>query len=93
MQRITFEGCECIVAAPEDIEAIERELAAVRNENAELRTLLAVRIAGPSLYHDDGELQDTSAAPFIDWRRDSVEMIQAKLWQRNAPHGGEVQGG
>jgi len=30
MQRIIFEGCECIVAAPEDIEALERELAEAR---------------------------------------------------------------
>ena len=32
MQRITFEGCTCIVAAPEDIEQLERELTAAKEE-------------------------------------------------------------
>lgn len=72
---------------------LERELAEAREENTELRILLACRIAGPSLYHDDGELQDASMAPFIDWRRDSVKTIQEKLWGRLAipERGGEVK--
>jgi predicted aldo/keto reductase-like oxidoreductase len=38
MQQIVFEGCSCVVAAPEDIEQLERELTAAlaRAEEAEI---------------------------------------------------------
>ena len=49
------------------------------------RELLAACYAGPSLYRDDGELQDTSAQPHIDFRRDSADEIQRKMRQRAAP--------
>lgn len=52
------------------------------NENALLRRLLAVRVAGPALYHDDGELQDNSVQPFIDFVHDPARTIQEKLQER-----------
>lgn len=51
-------------------------------ENAALRRMLACRVAGASLYVDDGELQDNTVLPFIDFRRDSVEEIERKLIDR-----------
>lgn len=47
-----------------------------------LRTMLAIRVAGPTLYADDGELQDNSAQPFIDFKRDSAKEIERKLMER-----------
>lgn len=47
-----------------------------------LRVLLARSYAGPALYSDDGELQDNSNHPFIDFRRDSVDTIKSKLLER-----------
>lgn len=52
-------------------------------EVAELRLALAIAHAGASLYTDDGELQDATHVPFIDWKRDSWEQIKASLLQRN----------
>jgi hypothetical protein len=47
-----------------------------------LRALLAQQVAGVRLYTDDGELQDASAQPFIDFLRDPPEQIQTKLIER-----------
>lgn len=55
------------------------ELAA---ENALLRELLAYRVAGWRLYRDDGELQDNSSYPFIDFKRDPAVLIESKLRER-----------
>lgn len=57
-----------------------------------LRRLLAVRVAGAMLYADDGELQDCSALPHIDFKRDCASCIEQKLQARGlaaleAPHG------
>lgn len=49
------------------------------DEIRELRMMLAISISGGCLYRDDGELQDNSSAPFIDWKRDTVKGIQEKL--------------
>lgn len=78
------------VLAVYEIERLERELAEAKAETVELRTLLAVRVSGSALYHDDGELQDNSVRPFIDWKRDTITTIKQKLLQRAAP-GGEVK--
>lgn len=51
-------------------------------ENRILRRLLALRVAGPALYVDDDELQDNSAQPFIDFKRDSAEEIERKIIER-----------
>lgn len=43
----------------------------------------ALAYSGPSnLYGDDGELQDNSSIPCIDWRRDSAEVIRDKITER-----------
>jgi hypothetical protein len=49
----------------------------------ELRRLLAIHATGSSLYCDDGELQDCTKYPFIDFLRDSPELIRLKIQQRN----------
>ncbi len=68
-----------------DVEAIVAALAAqpgsVPDERL-LRQLLAIRVAGPTLYADDGELQDNSVHPFIDFKRDSASEIERKLIER-----------
>lgn len=52
------------------------------DENRALRRLLAVRVAGALLYADDGELQDNTQNPHIDFRRDTPSEIQRKLQER-----------
>lgn len=47
-----------------------------------LRRLLAYRVAGVGLYADDGELQDNTVQPCIDFKRDSVDTIETKLIER-----------
>lgn len=47
-----------------------------------LRRLLAYRVAGALLYADDGELQDNSTFPYIDFKRDPVSVIEQKLIDR-----------
>lgn len=44
-----------------------------------LRRMLALRVSGAKLYADDGELSDSSEHPFIDFLRDDVDVIAAKL--------------
>jgi hypothetical protein len=71
----------------------------IADENAKLRTMLALAYAGASLYADDGELQDARAYPVIDFRRDAVGVIKQKLLERaigsclpplDPPTGGEA---
>lgn len=57
-------------------------LETLRAENARLRVLLAMAHCS-RLYTDDGELQDNSAFPSIDFKRDTPDMIVAKLRERN----------
>lgn len=56
----------------------------MRAENAKLRLMLAIGVAGAMLYTDDGELQDNTERPFIDFKRDSVDEIERKFAQRGA---------
>jgi hypothetical protein len=60
----------------------KEELATLRTENRELRIMCAIAHCGLALYHDDGELQDSREYPWIDWKRDSVSEIEAKLHER-----------
>jgi hypothetical protein len=60
----------------------ESLLATLKEQNRELRTMCAIAHCGLALYHDDGELQDTREQPWIDWKRDPVEEIQRKLYER-----------
>lgn len=66
--------------------ALRCEVEKLQTENAsevqELRKMLAVAFAGAALYGDDGELQDNTQQPFIDWKRDSLKDIKAKLQTR-----------
>jgi hypothetical protein len=48
-----------------------------------LRRMLAFAYSGSGrLYGDDGELQDASEFPWIDYVRDSVKTIKAKINER-----------
>jgi len=58
------------------------ELTVLEMENAKLRTMLAFCHAGAALYSDGGELQDNRTYPFIDYKRDSVQVIEGKMAQR-----------
>ncbi len=59
----------------------------LHRENAELRIALAMNYSKPShLYRDDGECQDSSTHPFIDWKRDPWELIKDKMHQRTIAH-------
>lgn len=64
----------------------------LQEENYKLRALLALIASSPSvLYADDGELQDCSTEPFIDYKRDSVELIAFKIQQRRLKEYHEAQ--
>lgn len=47
-----------------------------------LRRLLAIAYSGPNLYRDDGEFQDGSSVPVIDFLRDPVHIIENKMQER-----------
>ena len=47
-----------------------------------LRRLLALRLFGSTGYFDDGELQDNSRRPSIDFLRDHPKDIELKLAER-----------
>ena len=54
----------------------------VGDDERQWRELLAIRVAGPMLYTDDGELSDTTTEPCIDFLRDSADTIACKLADR-----------
>lgn len=85
-----------MVQAIQRLTAVDKEMAALRSENADLRAqvealtvdnkelrrhLCAAR-AGYLAYMDDGEAQDNSVHPCIDYLRDSLKDINAKLLER-----------
>lgn len=51
----------------------------LESDNRRLRRLLACCYAGAALYTDDGELQDSSAFPVIDFKRDSLDVIEQSM--------------
>lgn len=59
------------------------DLERLKSENRDLRLILASRVAGVRLYSDDGELQDNTQFPFIDFLRDSPGEIVEKLLKRS----------
>ena len=65
-----------------ELSALEADNALILKDNYHLRAMLAFRCAGPTLYGDDGELQDCSTLPHIDFKNDSPSEISAKLIQR-----------
>lgn len=66
----------------EEVERQAQEIAALRADDFQLRSLLAGRVAPTTLYRDDGELSDNSAWPHIDFKRDSARDIHDKLAAR-----------
>ena len=71
-----------ICEARAELAALEADNAAMRADDYRLRAMLAFRCAGPSLYGDDGELQDCSVLPHIDFKNDSPSEISRKLIKR-----------
>lgn len=67
----------------ERIRLLDEQLSDAKRENRELRIMVAYAHAGMGLYTDDGELQDTTRHPFIDWKRDPIDEIQRKIAERN----------
>jgi hypothetical protein len=72
-------------AAPSAGNALPADSAAAPAANTEfdLRKLLALQYAGVvGLYSDDGELQDSREAPWIDFKRDAPDEIGRKMVAR-----------
>ena len=60
-----------------------RRLIETQNNEKKLRTILALAYSGRArMYTDDGEFQDSTTKPFIDYKRDSVDEIQSKIFER-----------
>ena len=55
----------------------------LERENRTLRRLLCFKVAGGKGHYDNGELQDNTEKPFIDFKRDSVNEIEKKLITRS----------
>ena len=72
----------CFEAADRERSELRERAERAKAENRALRRLLAVRVSGASLYTDDGELQDNSQHPFIDYYLDSPAVIHRKLQER-----------
>lgn len=66
----------------ESAKALEAQRDKLGEDSKELRRMVAFAHTNGRLYFDDGELQDTTAHPFIDWKRDSIEEIKEKLAER-----------
>lgn len=64
-----------------ELYALSPDAEALINENHQLRELLCFSSTHIP-YVDDGELQDNSKIPFIDYKRDSIDTIKAKLTDR-----------
>ena len=74
---------ECPAAVADDVKAkVEAKVKELERENRHLRRMFAHCYAGTALYHDDGELQDISRTPFIDFKRDDIDIIELHLAKR-----------
>lgn len=54
----------------------------MKRENKELRLMLAMCYTKGRGYFDDGEMQDNTRRPFIDFKRDSVPVLKCKFRKR-----------
>jgi hypothetical protein len=63
--------------------ARDAEVQWLRAENEALRDLLCNAHAGVWAYRDDGELQDNTAHPCIDFKRHTPEQIRSALQRRS----------
>lgn len=61
---------------------LQNDIEKIECENKIFRRMLALSYSGSGLYHDDGELHDNSADPFIDFWRDTAEEIEDKIQTR-----------
>lgn len=52
-------------------------------EVMQLRQMLTYAYCGSNFYGDDGELQDNRMFPMIDFRRDSLDLIERKMYERS----------
>jgi hypothetical protein len=77
------------MSVKQEAEEKERKVAAydqVVEENRRLRLMLALQVTPlHELYTDDGCIQDSSAKPYIDFGKDSIEDIAEKLALRRNP--------
>lgn len=64
---------------------LQEQVKSYKDDDFELRCMVAIAFSGSKLYTDDGELQDNSEPPFIDYKRDTVEEIHTKIFQRRQP--------
>ena len=62
-----------------------KQVEGYKEDDFELRCMVAIAFSGSKLYTDDGELQDASEVPFIDYKRDTVSEIHDKIFQRRQP--------
>ena len=61
----------------------DARIAELEGDETKLRESLAFAYSGVgNLYRDDGELSDAAKLPCIDYRRDTVDEIVAKIRQR-----------
>lgn len=63
-----------------------------QEEIAKLRLLLFMAHYTSGCYTDDGEMQDATERPFIDYKRDSPDAIKAALVERRKRRN-ELMGG
>jgi len=78
-----YNALHCEAAAYARANAAEARVRGLEDEiNNGWRVSLALAYSGAKLYTDDGELSDSSAHPFIDYRRDSYAEIKAAIEQR-----------
>lgn len=73
--RLVFDLCRVVLVQDQRISSLEAE-------NKKLRALLAYSASAKGLYTDDGELQDNSVFPVIDFKRDSADQIETSMQER-----------
>lgn len=67
---------------PQLVQALKDDRDRLRAENEALRDLLCSAHAGVLAYRDDGEMQDSTTHPCIDFKRDTPEQIRSALHRR-----------
>lgn len=73
--------------------AVRAAITSLVAENEALRCMLCLERTSGLAYTDDGEMQDNSLCPAIDYLRDPLSLINRKLQQRAARNTTQQQGG